>query len=46
FKNYTCRFKDCLHQTNAKGCGVRQAVSEGKILKSRYDHYLKMLEEQ
>ena len=44
FKNYTCKFKDCYHN-HIKGCGVEEAVLEGKILKSRYDNYLKMLEQ-
>ncbi len=44
FKQYPCRFKDCLHQHNALGCGIREAVSQGLILKSRYDSYLKMLD--
>lgn len=43
FSEETCRFKDCLHQTNAKDCGIRSAVEEGRILSSRYENYLKML---
>ncbi|MBD5390478.1 ribosome small subunit-dependent GTPase A [bacterium] len=43
FAEEPCRFKDCLHQSNAKDCGIRQAVTEGKILSSRYENYLKML---
>lgn len=43
FAYQSCRFKDCLHQKNAKDCGVQIAVSEGKILSSRYENYLKML---
>ncbi len=38
-----CRFNDCLHQENAKDCGVIIDVNLGKIKKSRYDNYLKML---
>lgn len=45
FKSYPCQFKDCLHQNNAKNCGVQQAVFENKILPSRYESYLKMLEQ-
>ena len=45
FDGYFCRFKDCIHQKNAKDCGVINAVEENKILKSRYDNYLKMLEQ-
>lgn len=43
FSKECCRFKDCLHQKNAKDCGVQQAVAEGRILSSRYENYLKML---
>lgn len=45
FKDYPCRFKDCLHQHNALDCGVRQASLNNEILPSRYDSYLKMLEQ-
>ena len=45
FDGCRCRFKDCLHQKGAKDCGVIEAVDEGTILKSRYDSYLKMLEQ-
>ncbi|MDE6407883.1 MAG: ribosome small subunit-dependent GTPase A [Anaeroplasmataceae bacterium] len=43
FSEETCRFKDCLHQKNAKDCGVHNAVLEGRILPSRHENYLKML---
>ncbi len=43
FSGCKCRFNDCLHQENAKDCGVILDVSLGKIKKSRYDNYLKML---
>ena len=45
FDECHCRFKDCIHQRNAKDCGVINAVDDGEILKSRYDNYLKMLEQ-
>ena len=45
FDDCYCRFKDCIHQKNAKDCGVINAVNEGKILKSRHENYLKMLEQ-
>ncbi len=44
FKKYTCKFKDCYHN-HIKGCRVEEAVLNGEILKSRYDNYLKMLEQ-
>ncbi|MDE6656032.1 MAG: ribosome small subunit-dependent GTPase A [Anaeroplasmataceae bacterium] len=43
FSSEPCRFKDCLHQKNAKDCGIHSAVQEGRILSSRYENYLKML---
>lgn len=33
-----CRFADCAH-IGEKGCGVANAVQEGKIQKSRFDSY-------
>ncbi len=45
FHSYSCQFKDCLHQRNAKNCGVYQAVLDHKLLSSRYDSYLKMLDQ-
>lgn len=42
FKNYHCKFKNCLHFENTKGCELVSNVGT-KILKSRYDNYHKML---
>lgn len=39
-----CRFADCLHFKETE-CGVKTAVKEQKILTSRYDNYISMLEE-
>ena len=39
-----CRFQGCLHDREPD-CGVKDAVSEGKISKRRYQSYLEMLEE-
>lgn len=39
-----CRFRNCLHHKDID-CAVREALKEGKIAKSRYEHYLYMLEE-
>ncbi|MEO0202761.1 MAG: (d)CMP kinase [candidate division WOR-3 bacterium] len=44
FKNYKCAFRDCLH-IKEDGCLVREAVNEGKIHKSRYLNYLKIINE-
>lgn len=40
FEAYTpdCRFLGCAH-VGEKECGVKNAVSEGKIAKSRYENY-------
>ena len=43
FKKYPCPFQDCSH-TNEKECRVKQAVLDGKILNSRYQCYLKLIE--
>lgn len=40
----SCKFRGCLHQ-HEPDCAVKQAVEEGKIAKSRYEHYLAFLEE-
>ena len=39
-----CRFQDCLH-SREPDCAVRSAVSAHKISMSRYQSYLRMLEE-
>lgn len=44
FSNYECDFKDCMH-IKEKGCKVLKAVSEGKILPSRYINYTRFLKE-
>ncbi len=45
FKNYRCKFNDCSHEPNIKGCAICEAVENGYIIKSRYNNYLKMLKE-
>ena len=39
FNNYSCRFGSCSH-TKEKECGIREAVENGEIAKSRYESYL------
>lgn len=39
-----CRFHDCIHRKEPD-CAVRQAVAEGRIAPSRYEHYLVFLQE-
>lgn len=43
FRNFPCLYRDCMH-TNESDCMVKQGVEEGKILKSRYENYLKLME--
>lgn len=38
FAYYPCEFNDCMH-SNEQNCHVKKAVSEGKILASRYQNY-------
>ncbi len=39
FAYYSCAFPDCSH-TKERDCQVKEAVSKGQILKSRYENYL------
>ncbi len=39
-----CRFHNCLHH-NEPGCAVKAAIEAGDLHPSRYESYLKMLEE-
>ena len=39
FKKYDCKFKDCMHVKEI-GCGIKKALDDGEILKSRYENYL------
>ncbi|MDT8901498.1 ribosome small subunit-dependent GTPase A [Anaeroselena agilis] len=39
-----CKFSTCLHVKEPQ-CAVKQAVTEGRIARSRYDSYLEVLEE-
>lgn len=42
FKKYSCYFNDCNH-INEKKCGVKEALENQKILKSRYDNYINFI---
>ncbi len=44
FKEYNCRFKDCLHYKEID-CGVKRAIGT-EILPSRYENYLSFLEKE
>ena len=39
-----CKFTDCLHIKEPK-CAIRNNVNNGNISKSRYENYIKMLDE-
>lgn len=39
-----CRFRGCLH-LHEPGCRVREAVEEGEVAASRYEHYIAFLTE-
>lgn len=39
-----CRFDDCLHNKEP-GCVIKDAVNEGLISKTRYQNYIRLLEE-
>ena len=42
FNNVTCPYKDCTH-TKEKECKIKELVNNKKILKSRYDNYISMV---
>lgn len=44
FDNYNdlCKYRDCMHDKEDE-CGVKDAVKSKKIMKSRYDNYLKFI---
>ena len=42
FNNASCKYHDCKHDKEDE-CEVKALVNAGKILKSRYDNYLKIL---
>jgi len=44
FQNYSCPFKDCAH-TKEEECVIKKKVLAGEIIKSRYQSYLRFLEE-
>ena len=39
-----CKYQDCIH-VKEDGCYVKELVEEGKILKSRYENYVKFIDE-
>ncbi|MGL4949539.1 MAG: ribosome small subunit-dependent GTPase A [Anaeroplasmataceae bacterium] len=43
FSKYPCKFKDCIHDETSISCGVKNALKENLIINSRYNNYLKIL---
>lgn len=43
FQSYSCKFSSCLH-IHEPSCGIKEAVSNGDILQSRYNSYLSFYE--
>lgn len=39
FENYTCPFKDCMHNKE-RDCRVKEAVEKEEIARSRYNNYI------
>lgn len=44
FRDNTCKFKDCMHNKE-KECSVKKLVESNKILKTRYDNYIRIISE-
>ena len=44
FRNYTCAFANCMHYKE-KDCAIKRAVETNEILATRYENYLKFIEE-
>ena len=40
---HDCNFNDCMH-VHESNCKIKEKVSDGTILKSRYENYLKFIE--
>jgi ribosome biogenesis GTPase len=40
-----CAYDDCLHEANADGCAIHAAIEAGAIALSRYESYLRLLDE-
>ena len=44
FNNYQCKYKDCMHNfEDIEECSIKKAVKNGEILLSRYENYLKFI---
>lgn len=45
FNNYSCKYRDCMHIKEDE-CEIKNKVQEGKIISSRYNNYVKFIEEK
>lgn len=45
FKNVTCKYKDCNHDKEDE-CKVKELVQKGEIMKSRYENYIKFINDR
>lgn len=46
FKKYNCKYNDCNHLNEGiNECAIKQAVDNGEILNSRYENYIKFINE-
>jgi len=43
-KYCNCKYRDCIH-INEPSCGVKESLSKGFISRSRYQSYIRMIEE-
>ncbi len=44
FNKYDCKYTSCLHYKE-DGCEVKKALNNNKILRSRYENYIKLINE-
>ena len=44
FNKYKCKYKDCMH-INEDECEIKKLVNENVILRSRYESYIKFINE-
>ena len=42
---YECKYRDCMH-VNEDDCEIKRKVKENIIIKSRYENYVKFIEEK
>ncbi len=47
FKRYECKYRDCMHKNESYSeCMVKKAVEDKEILLSRYENYVKFLNDR